>query len=57
MAIRVAVPPVGRLEGADNCSVKRLVIKRFALACFVGSATLVVTALTAVEPGRICGAV
>ena len=40
VATIVAVAPVGRLEGAESCNEKLLVMARAAGICFEGSATL-----------------
>ena len=48
--------PEARLEGAESCSEKLLVIVTAAEACLAGSATLCAVTMTVASAGRICGA-
>ena len=57
VATITAVAEVDTAAGADNCSVKLLVMLTLTLACFEGSATLCAVTFTAAGDGRICGAV
>jgi hypothetical protein len=50
-------PPAARLEGADNCREKSLVMVATVEACFVESATLCAVTVRFAGEGRICGAV
>ena len=57
VAMIVAVPLVGTLEGADNCNEKLLVMATTVETCFEGSATLCAVSVALAGEGRILGAV
>jgi hypothetical protein len=56
VATIAAVAPTGKLDGAESCNEKLLVIVSAAEACFEGSATLCAVKVTLAGEGRICGA-
>lgn len=53
----VPEPPEARLDGAESCREKLLVIVTTAEACFAGSATLCAVRIRVGAAGRNCGAV
>jgi hypothetical protein len=57
VAIIVAVPPAGTLDGAESCKEKLLVMVTAAEICFEGSATLCAVSVALAGEGRVCGAV
>jgi hypothetical protein len=57
VAIIVADPPAGTLEGAESCSENVLVTATADETCFEGSATLCAVSVTFGGDGRIGGAV